>query len=107
MWIGCNAVIMRGVTIGDGAVIGASSVVTKDVPPYSVVVGNPGKVIKYRFDEDIVCKLLNMKWWNWTPAFLSANLSYFQDETLTMRRLNELEEKFRLYAQDEGIIVDG
>ena len=107
VWFGCNAVIMRGVTIGDGAVIGASSVVTKDVPPYSVVVGNPGKVIKYRFDEDIVCKLLNMKWWNWTPAFLSANLSYFQDETLTMRRLNELEEKFRLYAQDEGIIVDG
>ncbi len=63
VWIGCNAVILNGVRIGTGAVIGAGTIVTKDVPPYAIVVGNPGKVIKYRFSNDIIEELLDSNWW--------------------------------------------
>lgn len=65
VWIGRNAVIFGGVTIGDGAIIGAFSVVAKDVPPYAVVVGNPAIIKRYRFTEEQIEKLLNIKWWNW------------------------------------------
>lgn len=64
VWIGLNATIMRGVTIGDGAVIAANSHVVKDVAPYSIVGGNPANHIKYRFTEDKIQKLLNIKWWD-------------------------------------------
>ena len=66
VWIGAKSTIMSGVKIGDGAVIGAGSTITKDVPPYSIVAGNPGKVVKYRFNEDQIRKLLSIKWWDWT-----------------------------------------
>lgn len=66
VWIGANAVVMKGIHIGDGAIIGASAVVTKDVPAYSIVVGNPSKVIKYRYDEDDIHWLLKIKWWNFS-----------------------------------------
>lgn len=65
VWIGYDALIMPGVKIGDGAIIGARSVVTKDVEPYTVVAGNPAKIIKKRFDDKIIEKLLKIKWWNW------------------------------------------
>lgn len=65
VYIGTNTVIMSGVTIGDGAVVGAGAIVTKDVPPFAVVVGNPAKILKYRFSEDIIQDLLNLKWWNY------------------------------------------
>lgn len=64
VWIGCNSTILRGVTIGDGAVIGANSLVTKDVPPYAIVVGSPAKILKYRFEEPIIKALLELKWWD-------------------------------------------
>ena len=64
VWIGKGAVILSGVTIGDGAVIGAESLITKDVEPYSIVGGNPGKLIKYRFDGGTIKKLLQIKWWD-------------------------------------------
>jgi acetyltransferase-like isoleucine patch superfamily enzyme len=70
VWIGCRAIIMAGVTIGDGAVIGSGAVVTKDVPPYAVVGGVPAKVIKYRFNEETIHRLLNVKWWNYEPEYL-------------------------------------
>ena len=63
VWIGVNVVILRGVTIGRGAVIGAGAVVTKDVPPYSIVVGVPGKVLHKRFDNGTIDKIQNSKWW--------------------------------------------
>ena len=66
VWIGANAVIMKGVKIGDGAIVGASAVVTKDVPPYAIVVGNPGKIIKYRYNEKEIKWLLKLKWWNFS-----------------------------------------
>ena len=65
VFIGANVTILSGVTVGNGAVIGAGSTVVKDVPPYAVVGGCPAKIIKYRFDEDIMRKLQDIKWWNW------------------------------------------
>lgn len=65
VWIGSEAMIMSGVTIGDGAVIAARSVVTKDVAPYAVVGGNPGVLIKSRFEKQEIKQLFSMKWWNW------------------------------------------
>ena len=66
VWIGNGSIILRGINIGDGAVIGAGAVITKDVPPYAIVVGCPGKIIKYRFDEKKIQKLLKLKWWEWS-----------------------------------------
>ena len=70
VWIGYKAVIMPGVTIGDGAIIGTKSVVTKDVPPYSIVGGNPAKEIKKRFDEKTIEKLQALAWWDWPPELI-------------------------------------
>lgn len=63
VWIGLNSTILEGVTIGNGAIIGACSVVSKDVPDYAVVVGNPAKIIRYRFSKDQIHKLINLRWW--------------------------------------------
>ena len=63
VWIGRGAFIKNGLTLGDGCVIGARSVVTKDVPPYAIVAGNPARIIRYRFDEQTISKLLEIKWW--------------------------------------------
>ena len=68
VWIGRDALIKGGVKIGDGAVVGMGAVVTKDVPPYAIVGGNPAKLIRYRFDEETVRKLLEIKWWALDPA---------------------------------------
>lgn len=65
VWIGHGATILSGVTIGDGAVIGACSVVTKNVPPYAIVAGNPARIIRYRFSDEIINNLLSIKWWDW------------------------------------------
>ncbi|OWK41030.1 Acetyltransferase [Fimbriiglobus ruber] len=65
VWIGAFAIVLSGVTIGDGAVVGAAAVVAKDVPPYAVVVGNPARVVKHRFDPDMVAQLLAIRWWDW------------------------------------------
>lgn len=68
VWIGCNTVIMGGVTIGDGAIVAAGAVVTKDVPPYAIVGGVPARLIRYRFDEATVKALLELKWWEYDIA---------------------------------------
>ena len=68
VWIATEAIIMSGVTIGDGAVIGARAVVTKDVAPYAVVAGNPARVVKKRFDDETIQRLLKVKWWLWSDA---------------------------------------
>jgi acetyltransferase-like isoleucine patch superfamily enzyme len=65
VWIGHGATILSGVCIGDGAVVGAMSVVSSDVAPYTIVAGNPARVIKKRFDENTIIKLLELKWWDW------------------------------------------
>jgi acetyltransferase-like isoleucine patch superfamily enzyme len=63
VWIGTNSIIMGGVDLGTGSIVGAGSIVTKDVPPYSIVVGSPARIIKYRFDEQVIAKLLKSCWW--------------------------------------------
>jgi len=68
VWIGTEALIFSGVKIGDGAVIGARAVVTRNVAPYTVVAGNPARVVKFRFDTDTIERLLILKWWNWSEA---------------------------------------
>ena len=74
VWIGYEAVIMSGVTIGDGAIIGTRAVVTKDVPPYAIVGGVPAKIIRKRFDDKTIGTLLRLQWWNWPPEKIKRNL---------------------------------
>jgi acetyltransferase-like isoleucine patch superfamily enzyme len=75
VWIGHGATIMSGVKIGDGAVIGSMTVVTKDVRPYAIVAGNPAKEIKRRFNDLIIENLLQMKWWNWSEEKIKKNIT--------------------------------
>jgi virginiamycin A acetyltransferase len=75
VWIGRDAVIMPGVTISDGAIIGAHAVVAKDVPPYAVVVGNPGIVKHLRFDAETISALLAIRWWDWPIETIQANVA--------------------------------
>lgn len=78
LWIGYEAVILAGVTIGDGAVIGSRAVVTKDVPPYTIVGGVPAKIIRRRFDEDTVEELLRLRWWDWPEEMIRENITAIQ-----------------------------
>lgn len=66
VWIGHQAIILSGVTIGDGAVIGARAVVARDVEPYSIVAGNPARLVRYRFPPDVIAELLKLRWWDWS-----------------------------------------
>lgn len=79
VWIGENVTIKGGVTIGDGAVIGMNALVTKDVPPYAIVGGNPAKIIRYRFDDDAIKALLKIKWWNWPLELIKEKRKEFTD----------------------------
>lgn len=75
VWIGRGATVMPGVRVGDGAVIGAGAVVARDAPDYAVVVGNPARVVKMRFSQTDVARLLEIAWWNWPPETITANLA--------------------------------
>ena len=85
VWIGYDAVILSGVTIGDGAIIGTRAVVTKDIPPYTIVGGVPARQIRRRFDEETVKRLLELKWWDWADERIKENLPAIQSG-----RINEL-----------------
>ncbi len=74
VWIGYEAVILAGVTIGDGAAIGTRAVVTKNVPPYTIVGGIPAKPIRKRFDDETIAQLLRLKWWNWSEEKIAQNI---------------------------------
>ena len=79
MWIGYNVIITMGVTVGDGAVLAAGAVVTKDVPPYTVVGGVPARVIKKRFSDEDIAKLLKIRWWDWDDKKIVENAHLFQN----------------------------
>ena len=74
VWIGEDALILSGVTVGDGAVIGARTVIAKDVEPYAVMVGNPARIIKKRFSDEIISQLLAIAWWNWSTEKIREHL---------------------------------
>ena len=82
VWIGHKASIMPGVTIGDGAIIAAHSLVTKDVPAYSIVGGNPAKLIKKRFSDKDIEQLLDLKWWDWDIETITKNVGHLTSNQL-------------------------
>ncbi|MDD3509629.1 MAG: CatB-related O-acetyltransferase [Parabacteroides sp.] len=90
VWIGYEAVIMAGVHIGDGAIIAARAVVTKDVPPYTIVGGTPAKEIRIRFDTEVIQQLLKLKWWDWSTNKIRQCLPHIAegklDELLAMKK---------------------
>ena len=79
VWIGYEAVIMAGVHIGDGSVIAARAVVTKDVPPYTIVGGTPARKIRMRFEEETIAKLQQIQWWNWPVEKIRQSLPYIMN----------------------------
>ncbi len=87
VWIGYEAVILSGVTIGDGAIIGTRAVVTKDVPPYTIVGGVPAKPIRRRFDDETIAELLRLRWWDWDKEKISRNISAIQSGNIAALKL--------------------
>ena len=79
VWIGYEAVVLSGVHIGDGAIIGTRAVVTRDVPPYTIVGGVPAKKIRMRYNEETVGRLLQLRWWDWPPAKIKENLRFIME----------------------------
>lgn len=78
VWIGYESVILAGVTIGDGAIIGTRAVVTKDVPPYTIVGGVPAKIIRKRYSDEIISELLHIKWWDWEKQKIAKHINAIQ-----------------------------
>lgn len=83
VYIGVGAIVLSGVAIGDGAVVGAGAVVTRSVPAYAVVVGNPARVIRYRFDEATRARLLALRWWDWDDSEIRAARESFMADVAT------------------------
>lgn len=88
VWIGYEAVILAGVMIGDGAIIGTRAVVTKDVPPYTIVGGVPTKPIRKRFNDETIAELLRLKWWDWSEKKISQNIKAIQSGNI--KRIREI-----------------
>ncbi len=91
VWIGAQVIIMPGLKIGHGSIIGAGSVVTKDVPDYAVMAGVPAKILKYRFDEKTILDLLNIQWWDW-PDSKIKNLLHLFKVSVDEKLIKELKE---------------
>lgn len=104
VWIGSNVWLARGITIGTGSVIAAESVVTKDVPPYAIVGGNPAQLIRYRFSDEIIEGLLNSEWWEIPPSEL-AKLDLSDPKRFLTDAKDIVVEKFnpRFFSQDDFI----
>ena len=90
VWIGHGSKILSGVSIGDGAIIGANSLVTRDIPPYAIAAGSPARVIKYRFDEQTIEKLLEIRWWDFKEEEIIKIIPLLQS--------SDMEEFLRIYG---------
>lgn len=78
VWLGHGVVVLPGVKIGNGAAVGAGTIVTKDIPPFAIVVGNPGRIVRMRFSEALIERLERLAWWHWSPATLADRLKDFR-----------------------------
>jgi acetyltransferase-like isoleucine patch superfamily enzyme len=90
VWIGRSSIVLSGVTISDGAVVGAGSVVTKDVPSYAIVAGNPAKFIRNRFDDETISQLIKINWWSFSDSKLHSLAHTFNDIKLFIKTINNL-----------------
>ena len=82
--------MLHKVSIGDGAVIGAGAVVTKNIPPYAIAAGVPAKIIKYRFPEKITAELLKIKWWDWPEELITENIEWLISSDMTEETLEKI-----------------
>lgn len=94
VWIGQNVTFLPGVHVGDGAIIGANSTVTRDIPPYCIAAGDPARVVRKRYDDETTAFLLELKWWDWPAEKITSNL-----EALASGDLNKLK---RIYYEDRN-----
>ncbi len=99
VWMGINVTVFGGIRIGDGAVVAANATVTKDVPPYSIVAGLPARVIKYRFEPEIIRKLLAIKWWDWDQEKIFDNYDLLNDPRAFVEKFYSPE--LEMYPRDE------
>ena len=99
VWIGLGATILSGVIVGDGAVVGAQAVVSKSVPPYAVVAGNPAQIVRYRFESEIRRRLLPLCWWEWDDEEIRALKPWFMADVESF--LNEAERVHKPRAESE------
>lgn len=90
VWIGTGATILTGVQIGHGAIVAANAVVTQDVPPFAIVGGTPAKVIRYRFESEVIDWLLELAWWNWPPEKIKKNAALFEGP-LNLEKINSFQ----------------
>lgn len=90
VWIGSRVMIMGGIKVGDGAVIAAGSIVTKDVPPYSIVAGVPARIIKMRFEENLIAKLLELQWWDLSEETIRKNIHIFSKNSINIEELESV-----------------
>lgn len=88
VWIGSRSILLGAITIGDGAIIGAGSIVTQSIPPYAIVAGNPAQIIKYRFPQETITQLLQTQWWNKEEDWLRKNASLFSDVNSLLSKLD-------------------
>lgn len=93
IWIGSRTIIKGGVKIGHGAIIGAGAIVTKDIPNYAIAVGVPAHVIKYRFEEEIIKKLLEIEWWDFSEDLLKKSIKFFNEDNINIQSLTEFFKK--------------
>lgn len=89
VWIGANVVILPGVKVGDGAILAAGAVITKDVEPYTVVGGVPAKIIRKRFDNDMIEMFLKIKWWDWPIEKIEENIELFYQPNIFCKRFGK------------------
>jgi acetyltransferase-like isoleucine patch superfamily enzyme len=106
VWIGMGAIILAGVMVGDGSVIGAGAVISKHVPAYSVIVGNPAEIVRYRFDEQLRRRLLALRWWDWDEQelarvgrWITGDVEAFVDEMERTREASPPSELMRRLAE--------